>query len=74
MHLIPAETTAMAEMVLADELLPSDRPLSPAGTPNEKARPQPVLDRLSFLFRNNASDVTSQALFRALYAYRTEAS
>lgn len=69
MHLIPAET-AMAEMVLAEELLPSDRSPLPAGAPNEKAPRQLVLDRLSFLFRNNASDVTSQALFRAVYAYR----
>ncbi|MDB5804327.1 MAG: hypothetical protein JWN73_1649 [Betaproteobacteria bacterium] len=45
-------------------------PGAPAGAPDEDAC-RLVLQRLSFLFRRNAADVTSQALFRALYEYRT---
>jgi len=38
-----------------------------------QARRQQALERISFLFRASAGDVTSQALFRAIFDYRTGA-
>jgi hypothetical protein len=37
---------------------------------DKEARRQQVLERLSYLFRGNAGNITGQALFRAVYEYR----
>jgi len=44
-----------------------------AAPTDPRARREQVLERLSYLFRGNAGDTTSQALFRAIYEYRLEA-
>lgn len=43
---------------------------SGAGAADQAARRERIFERLSFLFRHNATDVTSQALFRAVFEYR----
>lgn len=42
-----------------------------AGAADQAALRERIFGRLSFLFRHNATDVTSQALFRAVFEYRT---